>query len=99
MNVNVNDNFNLKLTEEKLYDNELYNIKLENSGLRNEELITPWQQTTKEEIKQMKDEMRNELNLSNDESLPDRACLYQSKKVEDVTNMCGNFLHVFLHLE
>ena len=88
MNVNVNDDFNLNLTEEKLYDNELYNIKLENSGLRNEELITPWQRITKEEIKRMKNEMRNELGLSDDKSLPDARYLYPSKKVEDVTSNC-----------
>ena len=87
MNVNVND-VNLNLTEQKLYDNELYNIELENSGLRNEELITPRQRITKEEIKQMKNEMRNELGLSDDESLPDASFLYPSEKVEDVTSNC-----------
>lgn len=37
--MNVNDNLNLNLTKEKLHDNELYNIELMNSGLRNKELI------------------------------------------------------------
>ena len=64
MNKIVNDSLNLNLTKEKLYDNQLYNIELMNSELRNEELITPWQRVTEEEIKQMNDEIRNELNLS-----------------------------------
>ena len=73
-----------------MYDNELYNIELENSGLRNEDLITPRQRITKEEIKQMKNEIRNELGLSDDESLPDASFLYPSEKVEDVTSNCVN---------
>lgn len=39
----------------------------------------------------MKDEMRNELSLSNDKSLTDARLLHPSEKVKDVTSNCKTF--------